>query len=265
MGSTQCLLRAASTNNSLGPIDITQNTSQSVREETAELASWALSDYNRQGSPAHFPSGPSYRRKPATHVANGVDCDQEGESLANRSLEAEPLDGDLQSSASHNTRHPRYSRDESALSEMIRRSPPLPHVTHGAAVETVPFDDVDMGRVTEVEAIISQPTEGTSLLFKSRIPRGVGYGSIQDLESVKGNSQGLAHTSLGRVRQFRAGPRQALQAFSCSGKWNGGHIWDHGIRRPLRFVPPVILGLLLNVLDALSYGKSSRMTASSNC
>lgn len=265
MGSTQCFLRTANTNDDLGPIDITQNTSQSVREETAELASWALSDFYRQGSPAQFPSGPAYRRKPASHVANGVDCDQEDALLANPSLEAEPLDGNLQSSAAHNTRHLRHSRDESALSEMIRRSPPLPHVTHEAAAEAVPFDDVDMGRVTEVEAIISQPTEGSSLLFNSRIPRSVGYGSIQDLESVKGTSQGLAHTSLGRVRQFRAGPRQALQAFTCSQTWDGRHIWDRGIRRPLRFVPPVILGLLLNVLDALSYGTSSRMTASSNC
>lgn len=122
-----------------------------------------------------------------------------------------------------------------------------------------------MGRVIEVEAIISQPTEGASLLLNGRIPRNVGYGSIQDLESVKGNSQGRAHTSLGRVRQFRAGPRQALQAFTHSKTWDRGHIWDKGIRQPLRFIPPVILGLLLNVLDALSYGTSSRMTASSNC
>ena len=196
-----------------------------------------------------------------SHVANEVDCDQEDALLAYPSLEAEPLDGNLQSPASHNTRHLRHSRDESALSEMIRRSPPLPHVTHEAVAEAVPFDDVDMGRVTEVEAIISQPTGGAALLLDGRIPRNVGYGSIQDLESVKGNSQGLAHTSLGNVRQFRAGPRQALQAITCSKTWDSRYICDQGIRRPLRFIPPVILGLLLNVLDALSYGTSNRMTA----
>lgn len=189
--------------------------------------------------------------------------DQKDESPTNRSLEVGPLDGNLQSSASHNTLHTRYSRDGSALSEMIRKSPPLPHVTAGAAAEAVPFDDVDMGRVTEVEAIISQPTEGTSLLFNSRTKQSVGYGSTQDLESVKGNGQSLAHTSLRSVRQFRASPRQALQASTCSETWNGRHIWHEGIRRPLRFIPPVILGLLLNVLDALSYGKSSLTIASS--
>lgn len=37
--------------------------------------------------------------------------------------------------------------------------------------------------------------------------------------------------------------------------WDRKAIWEKGVKEPASFVPPVILGVLLNVLDALSYGK----------
>jgi len=39
--------------------------------------------------------------------------------------------------------------------------------------------------------------------------------------------------------------------------WTARSIWQHGVKEPVSLVPCVFLGLLLNVLDALSYGMCS--------
>jgi SulP family sulfate permease len=38
--------------------------------------------------------------------------------------------------------------------------------------------------------------------------------------------------------------------------WNGKAIWAHAVTKPVKTLPAVVLGLLLNVLDALAYGTS---------
>lgn len=37
--------------------------------------------------------------------------------------------------------------------------------------------------------------------------------------------------------------------------WNRKTIWENVVMDPLRCLPAVIVGLLLNILDALSYGE----------
>lgn len=39
--------------------------------------------------------------------------------------------------------------------------------------------------------------------------------------------------------------------------WNARTLWGSVIAKPASYIPAVILGLLLNVLDALSYGEHS--------
>jgi SulP family sulfate permease len=38
-------------------------------------------------------------------------------------------------------------------------------------------------------------------------------------------------------------------------RWDRQAIWEKGIKEPVGFLPPVVLGVLLNILDALSYGR----------
>jgi SulP family sulfate permease len=39
-------------------------------------------------------------------------------------------------------------------------------------------------------------------------------------------------------------------------RWNRKAIWQNAVVEPVGYLPAVILGLLLNILDALSYGMS---------
>ena len=42
--------------------------------------------------------------------------------------------------------------------------------------------------------------------------------------------------------------------------WDRKIFWQQGVVQPVSYLPAVVLGLLLNVLDALSYGQSCSMT-----
>ncbi len=45
--------------------------------------------------------------------------------------------------------------------------------------------------------------------------------------------------------------------------WDGKAIWRHTVVEPIGYIPAVILGTLLNILDALSYGKPCNLLKSS--
>ena len=116
--------------------------------------------------------------------------------------------------------------------------------------------------VTVSHGIISQPAEETTSLLKKAAYRSATaskYGSFQDLESLKAVKPASSLPRSSNTRQFRAGPCQILQKALHPSKWSAEDIWTQGIRRPLSFVPPIVLGLLLNVLDALSYGMSRNL------
>ena len=107
------------------------------------------------------------------------------------------------------------------------------------------------------KGIISQPHERTSLLSKQapyNTKRTGKYGSAPDLED-----QQSAWASFGKgVKKFYTRTkRQAIYAAKISQnpqRWDGQQLYQQTIKRPASYIPPVILGLLLNILDALSYG-----------
>lgn len=112
--------------------------------------------------------------------------------------------------------------------------------------------------VTVDKGIISQPTERTGLLLR-RVMSGNGkpsiYDSIPDLESQKLSSIGIKSRIREVVTQARAHGDLVIRGISNPKSWNWQAIWRYGFCQPLGYVPAVILGLLLNILDALSYGK----------
>lgn len=141
------------------------------------------------------------------------------------------------------------SRCESALTDLIKNY--LPKEEERSNIDD--GEDLDITAtahpVTVREGIISQPGERTGLLVKR-----TAYGSIRDIESQKKYDE--AQTSKGNVtvRQAMGGISGAARCLSSRRSWNRHDLWKYGIRQPANFLPPVILGLLLNVLDALSYG-----------
>ena len=99
------------------------------------------------------------------------------------------------------------------------------------------------------EGIISQPRERTTLLDNK-----TAYGSIKDLESqqvARSEPTSRIDAVLQRSRKHTA---HVVRVVSSPKSWDRHDILEYGIRQPASIVPPVILGLLLNILDALSYG-----------
>ncbi len=119
--------------------------------------------------------------------------------------------------------------------------------------------DTGVQPVTVGEGIISQPNERTVLLLKK-----VAYGSdstpkqgsVHDLE----RQNTFCHLWERRVKGFYTqSKRQAinvLRTLEHPETWDKKEVFHQTIEKPAGYVPPVILGLLLNVLDALSYGKT---------
>jgi len=249
----------------LAPADITQDASEGVREDTAELASWALSDVAsiRSGhSPArHQTSSASSNQRPSQSDTNLAERTEQDDFSRHESTDSsrpgvieevsEPTSPDSFDSS-------RISHGTSALTEMVRNSLP----TEEGSTETREDDMLDKSGVQPVivhEGIISQPDEQTTLLLR-KVAYNNQYGSVQDLE-------GQAAVSKGRISQVRRRLHclgehggHLIQRMTNPKSWNRKAILEYGLRRPANYVPPVILGLLLNILDALSYGESNRRT-----
>lgn len=158
----------------------------------------------------------------------------------------------------------RKSAKVSALSEMFNKTSSSKK-GYSDTDETVGTDEEggvtehpSFGAVTVQEGIISQPTEATALLLKraahgSDSPK---YGSVPDIESQRGRRK----SSQARTRRFSADLKDqgisVARRILLPSSWDRHKVWNQMVCKPASYVPPVILGLLLNILDALSYGKN---------
>ena len=157
----------------------------------------------------------------------------------------------------------RKSSPVSALTELIRNSPSSQEESLdleesvGSGGEEMPCDE-GYQAVTVRKGIISQPTVRTKLLLRRAMSgheTSSVYGSITDLESQKTNDQGLSSWVRVIATHTRESGELMFGRILNPRSWNRQAIWTYGFRQPLSYVPPVILGLLLNILDALSYGR----------
>lgn len=151
----------------------------------------------------------------------------------------------------------------SALSELIRNSPPIEEGSVEGGMEgSVDTDEEEFNSegvmaVTVDKGIISQPTERTGLLLRQFMTgpgRSPTYDSIPDLESQKFSGMGVTSRIREVVTHTRFHSGLVIRRISNPKSWNRQAIWHYGFCRPIGHVPPVVLGLLLNILDALSYG-----------
>lgn len=99
--------------------------------------------------------------------------------------------------------------------------------------------------------VIDEPegpqTERTSLLSKSYW----GYGTAEDVEN-----QGASNRPRPRNAFSRLATNVTMYArlLSSPKSWDRRAVWRNGVVYPVSLLPSVFLGLLLNILDALSYG-----------
>ena len=247
----------------LAPAEIKQDASDGVREDTAELASWALSDVasiRSSHSPSrHNISSASNQRHPQTesYFAGRMEQDDLSRDEANDPSRPGIIEEVSEPASPDSLQSFRVSRGTSVLTEMVRTSPP----TEEGSTETLE-NDMAVGSgvqpVSVQEGIISQPDEQTALLLR-KVAYGSDesnkYGSIRDLESQGAGARGRISRIRRRFRCSIGHMVHLLKGVSNPKTWDRKVIVEHGLRRPASYVPPVILGLLLNVLDALSYGR----------
>ncbi|KAJ9639292.1 hypothetical protein H2204_003903 [Knufia peltigerae] len=94
----------------------------------------------------------------------------------------------------------------------------------------------------------SLPDEQTALLGDRK--HSVPYGELSDVEGQKTHRRALGqkwHSSVARARS-------CLYVLSHPKAWNPRTIYREVVVHPASLLPAVFLGLLLNILDALSYG-----------
>lgn len=248
------------------PIDSGQN-ARSVREDTAELASYALSE----NQPSMHSTSPSHRESFTAQSRLESYFQPVDESDL-----AIPIVEDFRHSTIHELSEPvspeispipYKSPGNSALADLIRRSPP----------NTSPPDEegdsssmVHSRRAEEVDLEGSQPHANTSsgngkvrsdeetpLLpksssFEPRHPDYIhGESDLERQELVRQRSWPKLESLI--IWPARKG-RRFLQLATHPKSWDRKVIWYKVVSEPASHLPAVVLGCLLNILDALSYG-----------
>lgn len=231
------------------PVNIARNASQGVREDTAELASWALSDIASNRS-EHSPSR-HHTSSIAQHhsfLSSQLDQDDLSRHESNTSARPEAIQEVSEPTSPQSSRSSQKSQCQSALTELMRNSPPSEEDSQGTDEDESPTT-AGVQPVTVREGIISQPSERTTLLGER-----TAYGSIKDLEGQQLARPELSHQIRAVWQRSKKQAARIVRIASNPKSWDRQEILEYGIRQPASFVPPVILGLLLNILDALSYG-----------
>lgn len=244
-----------------GAIDVYQDNPQDVREDTAELASWALSDK------VSFSSGHSSGKHPLASAAPSINNNNNAqmnrkESQDHHFSEASPRPDvipEISEPASPSSLpSSRKSPGMSALSQLFKHARSPEEESPSNLEEEESMHEPGVEPVTVKQGIISQPTERTALLLNKQA-----YGSSNmnadhpdsDIEGQKVRHQVKADISNGEVwESVLSHGRSAISTFLHPKAWDSRAVWEQALIKPAGYVPPVILGLLLNILDALSYG-----------
>ncbi|KAJ5107911.1 hypothetical protein N7456_004586 [Penicillium angulare] len=212
--------------------------SDGVREQTAELATYGLS-LNRKPSRGRTSLPPSldiFRERRFSSISQN-DIASSSYPVVEEAIEESEAAPEEVPVAS------------SALTDMIRQpgQQPKPTENHGKPLSEIePFPPLP--------PIPNEPetrdTERTSLLAKTRSKSPHHYGTVDDIE----NQGNVIERPPNAFAKGMATAAEYSRIITNPKAWNRRTIWQEGVVRPVSFLPAVLLGLLLNVLDALSYG-----------
>ena len=222
-----------------------------MREDTAELASRALSDAVsiRTGTPPRqvTDSVNLYFDESSEH---GLPFDTV-ESTYPEVIEevSEPVSPESGRST-HNL------VGNSVLAEMIRKSS-LKKGDEETGEENSESSSASVHGVTMRNGIISQPHEGTPLLQGQASLENGGADMctyLHDIESLKRSYPGWLIETRNLVTRSRRKGIEMTRALLSPKTWNVRFILQIAVMKPASYIPAIVLGLLLNILDALSYG-----------
>jgi len=253
----------------VAPVDSAQY-ARTVREDTAELANYQLTDKNDRPSPSFL----TRKRSRSLHTASeshGADTDTEdGWKGTARSSERIPPVPELPSPEPIDEDIP--GEGPSLLARALKMSPPEDKYSDMAQQDGVSDDDTDTDLAAESssrpsrwqrEEELGSQTETSPLLRRITSERRSytnGTPVDPDLESQKAAGR---PSFLSRLVRWRETPTTAkashvLHTAVHPKSWDGRTIWETVVLPPIACLPAVVVGLLLNVLDALSYGMHSQ-------
>ncbi|KAL4953916.1 sulfate transporter family-domain-containing protein [Aspergillus filifer] len=213
--------------------------SHGLREQSAELASLALSREPRELSAAMDIFRP-------TDGAADSDAPIPSGSL----LSSSSISGGGGYGQSPNV----HSGGSSVLTAMIR-DPSSSFTRDRRRSSSARSDSSEHSHITVRPASINAQEEGpsteqTSLLAKPSVSRLRSYGGVSDVEGqmyAPKETPGAIPTALTKISD-------SFRMLARPKSWDRRTVWRQGVVRPLSLLPSVFLGLLLNILDALSYG-----------
>ncbi|RYP06281.1 hypothetical protein DL765_009552 [Monosporascus sp. GIB2] len=249
----------------LSPIDSAQF-ARSVREDTAELASYVLSDKDKRNTSfltARASFSPHNGPEAAT-TQHRID-DLGGSHASGPGL----IEEVSEPSSSETTPDEATHAGPSVLASMLKHSPPQPLEDEAAGSgELQDADRQDPFLLTHDSRLRNgdrpSPSNGVPINASETTPLLIpklGQPSPSSTTSEYGdveNQKPKAKVSWNRFLQpFGVKAENKLRGFPRIMKpktWNRRAIWQHAVVEPARCVPAVIVGLLLNILDALSYG-----------
>ncbi len=248
---------------STAPVDTAQY-ARHVREDTAELASYALSDHASSvysGSPR--PSSLTQSHLDSyfqPHSDDDLPTPRNLDDLRPRMIQEES------ERVSPEIGHPAYNfPGTSILANMILKSPPkasLPNEQEHCDTES---DDEADDRFSQQHLTVTSngvkldTTERSPLLkkYSSESPHPDYLGGEPDVERQILRER----TSWPKFCKLVSWPGKkginAIRTIASPKSWDPKVIWQSAVVTPAGYLPAVVLGCLLNVLDALSYGNLS--------
>ncbi|KAL4959472.1 sulfate transporter family protein [Aspergillus stella-maris] len=220
-------------------LDPAHYSSHGLREQSAELASLALSQ-----EPRELPAAMDIFR-PTDGTAES-DASMPSDSL----LSSSSIPGRDDYGQSPNV----HSGGSSVLTAMIR-DPSSSFIRDRRRSSSARSDSSEHSHITVRPTSINAEEEGrsteqTSLLAKPSVSRLRSYGGVSDVEGqvyAPKETPGALPTALTKISN-------SFRVLARPKSWDRRTVWRQGVVRPLSLLPSVFLGLLLNILDALSYG-----------
>ncbi|KAL7629414.1 hypothetical protein AAE478_000934 [Parahypoxylon ruwenzoriense] len=239
----------------LSPVD-SASFARSVREDTAELASYVLSDKKDKQSTSFLSrisstSSHHGREQPVSQYETSPVRDQtSGAGIIDESSEFPSIESRIDATP---------DLGPSALTSMLRHSPPEPlrdsALNGGTSRHELQLPLIERSRSGSRDAISE-----TTPLLRENSSRSESPGSITEIDDVENQKPKM--TARGsqsiKLRESIHGGIRAVRVVINPKTWDRKAIWRRTVVDPVHCLPAVIVGLLLNILDALSYGNIFR-------
>lgn len=252
-----------------------------MREDTAELASYLLSDKKTSQSPAFL----SRQRSQSSHLARetATSDNEEDEDGSAHVANSETIQEVSEPPSPEETEEDVGGIPEdgpSILTNLLKRSPPQscrdpspephpkPSEPDAAEPKRTPSTERSESEAQPSRRIvaeeIAEPTERTPLISRLSSDSYETNLTTSDDVDVEGQKQVPKKQWLRGLKDLTVNVEEhivhGVQIATSPKIWDRQSLWKNAVVAPVSCLPAVIVGLLLNVLDALSYGEFHKST-----